>query len=300
VQRAEVSAKILPELDVKSAQTASLFGRLSLAKSIIATASDALACPDWGHANRGRELQRICALSPLWSGCLETRANLAATRGYSIIGPQSLVEESQLLLNNARVFEAADVRGWRNFVYALVHSFDIFDIGSIIRIGRETEVGPAVSLELIDSKIVTLNQDENSEFPRHTYPIKILNKTYWAYDRRVGAASTADYERIVNNPSTDINFAGLGISSSSVALELIKLSAGVFLHYIHEVSNAPTEYIVTNLSQEEFDSVNQLGAQQVSETFRKLYEDGRVPDSKINKELEDFLGEALIFFSDGS
>ena len=174
-----------------------------------------LECPDYTADSRKRDawLQANWQREPLWAAVINTCTLIDSSRGWTMTGGRNQVYRYTTITH-----QADGGQGWRNFFRRESLSFHVTDMCAITEEGRDGKGGPLRALYHVDSarcrwtgKIAT---------PLEYNPPR-GNKQEWSQD---------DFFSVVSMPSDNEAFYGLGLCSTSRAIEMIKLLYGVWQH----------------------------------------------------------------------
>jgi len=188
-----------------------------------------LQAPDYAAKSRNLDawLQSFWRREPHWAGVIQTMTMLIASRGWTMTGGRNQVRAYTNML-----YEADGGLGWRKMALKLGQAFYNTNMGAVVELGRDSRNGPLRAVYAPDPARCELPGDVKT-------PLK-----YYPPSGRVQSWRANDFFRVVANPSMNERFHDLGLCATYLALELVKLLYGVWMHDQEQVGSRMPEGIL--------------------------------------------------------
>jgi hypothetical protein len=193
------------------------------------TFSDPYAIPAWGDAARADYLRTFAQAEPILAGALSSMVSKAISLDWSIRGGRNRVLRYQEILA-----EAENGAGWSYFLDRWLQDYLICDQGGFVELGRQGGTGgPVVALYNLDSAACRLSGK--------------LSKPVYYFPRLVGGRLSGKaiglepgtFARIVDLPSPNEAYYGLGFSAVSRALKVAKVLQALYNYEDERLADMP-------------------------------------------------------------
>ena len=234
------------------AETKSKQPRLSQTRDVVSyvftlweTAANEI--PKWGRPGRAEKLRELARNEPILAGALGSMVSKVISLDWQIIGGRNRVRRYHAILS-----EAEDGAGWSYFLDRWAQDYLATDLGGVIELARDGKTGPVVALYNIDSARLALTG--NTSVPLRYSPAVGGGKTIPLYP--------GDFSRIVDMPSPDERYFGLGYCAVSRALKAARVLLALYQYEDEQLQDLPPKGIV---------AITGMTMPEVQEAFR-LYE----------------------------
>lgn len=186
------------------------------------------AIPAWGQAGRADKLREFSQQEPILSGALASIVSKAVSLDWQITGGRNRVLRYQEILA-----EAEDGAGWSFFLDRWLQDYLVCDQGGFAELGRQGPSGPVLALYNLDSAACALSG--RPSFPVVYYPRLATGKL----SGKAIPLKPEDFSRIVDLPSTNEAYNGLGYCAVSRALKVAKVLLALYNYEDERLSDMP-------------------------------------------------------------
>jgi hypothetical protein len=190
--------------------------------------ADPNAIPAWGSPGRADRLREFSMSEPILAGALSSMVSKAVSMDWKIDGGRNRVLRYQEILA-----EAEAGAGWSYFLDRWLQDYLVCDQGGFIELGRQGKTGPVLALYNLDAGACQLSGKPG--------------KPVWYSPRLAGGKLSGravgleqgDFARIVDLPSPNEAYFGLGHSSVTRALKVAMVLQALYTYEDERLRDMP-------------------------------------------------------------
>lgn len=221
--------------------------------------------PAWGTPGRIDRLREFARAEPILAGAVASMQSKALSLDWQITGGRNRVRRFQQILA-----EAEDGAGWSFFLDRLLSDYLTADLGGVMELGRDGPTGPVAAIYNLDAGCLKLTGLRDKPL---IYTPRLASGQL---SGRAIPLTPLDFARVVDLPSANEHYAGLGFCAVSRALKAARILLALYNYEEERLSDLPLPGIVavTGMTQGEvkkaFDLYEALREGKQQSTFKGL------------------------------